>query len=101
MIEIDLRQPSMLHGKKGFERIVWAFKNVLSHSVAWLFYDLESAASEIAEGFCYFFQFAGDAFNSNINQQRISRLTIINRKLLIATQSGLPTRMYSLLPSKG
>jgi ribonucleases P/MRP protein subunit RPP40 len=30
----------MLHGKKGFERIVWAFKNVLNHSVAWLFHDL-------------------------------------------------------------
>lgn len=29
----------MLHGKKGFDRIVWAFKNVLSHSVTWLFYD--------------------------------------------------------------
>ena len=40
-IEIDLRQPSMLHGKKGFERIVWAFKNVLNHSVTWLFHDLE------------------------------------------------------------
>ncbi|KAL6717877.1 hypothetical protein ACLMJK_003962 [Lecanora helva] len=38
-VEIDLRQPSMLHGKKGFERIVWAFKNVLNHSVTWLFYD--------------------------------------------------------------
>lgn len=32
----------MLHGKKGFERIVWAFKNVLNQSVAWLFYDLAS-----------------------------------------------------------
>ena len=40
-VEIDLRQPSMLHGKKGFERIVWAFKNVLNHSVTWLFHDSE------------------------------------------------------------
>lgn len=32
----------MLHGKKGFERIVWAFKNVLNHSVTWLFYDFNS-----------------------------------------------------------
>lgn len=31
----------MLHGKKGFERIVWAFKNVLTQSVTWLFYDLQ------------------------------------------------------------
>lgn len=40
-IEIDLRQPSMLHGKKAFERVVWAFKNVLNRSVAWLFHDFE------------------------------------------------------------
>ena len=32
----------MLHGKKGFERIVWAFKNVLNHSVTWLFHELVS-----------------------------------------------------------
>ena len=32
----------MLHGKKGFERIVWAFKNVLNQSLAWLFCDLDS-----------------------------------------------------------
>lgn len=38
-IELDLRKPSMLHGKKGFERIVWAFKNVLNGAVTWLFYD--------------------------------------------------------------
>ncbi|EGC43083.1 conserved hypothetical protein [Histoplasma capsulatum var. duboisii H88] len=39
-VEINLRLPSMLHGKKGFERIVWAFKNVLTTSVTWLFCDL-------------------------------------------------------------
>ncbi|KAI9696582.1 MAG: hypothetical protein M1836_005601 [Candelina mexicana] len=27
----------MVRGKKGFERIVWAFKNVLNHSLNWLF----------------------------------------------------------------
>jgi hypothetical protein len=26
----------MLHGKKGFERIVWAAKNVLNQSLVWL-----------------------------------------------------------------
>lgn len=31
--------PSMLHGKKGFERVVWAFKNVLNSAVTWLLYD--------------------------------------------------------------
>lgn len=41
VVELNLRLPSMLHGKKGFERIVWAFSNVLTQSVAWLFHDLE------------------------------------------------------------
>ena len=30
----------MVRGKHGFERIVWAFKEVLNHSISWLFYDL-------------------------------------------------------------
>ena len=37
VIEIDLRLSSMVPGKKGFERVVWAFKHILNHSVAWLF----------------------------------------------------------------
>ncbi|KAI9840054.1 MAG: hypothetical protein M1819_000247 [Sarea resinae] len=41
--EINLRLPSMLHGKKGFERIVWAFKNVLTQPVTWLFCDLNES----------------------------------------------------------
>ncbi|KAK0659842.1 Ribonuclease P protein subunit p40 [Lasiodiplodia hormozganensis] len=41
-VELELRQPSMLHGKKGFERIVWAFKNVLNRSLTWLFHDVQS-----------------------------------------------------------
>ncbi|KAJ9648068.1 hypothetical protein H2199_001845 [Coniosporium tulheliwenetii] len=40
-VELNLRLPSMLHGKKGFERIVWAFKNVLTHSVTWLFCNIQ------------------------------------------------------------
>jgi len=40
IIEINLRLPSMLHGKKGFERIVRAFENVLFEEVEWLFCDL-------------------------------------------------------------
>lgn len=47
-VEMDLRQPSMLHGKKGFERIVWAFKNVLSHSLTWLFHDM-AEGEEVAQ----------------------------------------------------
>ncbi|KAI9851447.1 MAG: hypothetical protein M1838_003636 [Thelocarpon superellum] len=41
-VEINLRLPSMVHGKKGFERIVWAFKNVLTRSVTWLYHDLDA-----------------------------------------------------------
>lgn len=40
VVEIDLRLPSMLHGKKGFDRIEHAFKNVLTNPVTWLFHDL-------------------------------------------------------------
>ncbi|KAJ5133676.1 uncharacterized protein N7443_004700 [Penicillium atrosanguineum] len=40
VIELNLRLPSMLHGKKGFERIERAFKHVLNQSLAWLFCDL-------------------------------------------------------------
>ncbi|EPE25249.1 ribonuclease P 40kDa subunit [Glarea lozoyensis ATCC 20868] len=35
----------MLHGKKGFDRIVYAFKNVLQSPVTWLFHDLTMGAS--------------------------------------------------------
>ena len=42
VIEIELRKPSMLHGKKGFERLIYAAKNVLNHSMVWLFCDLNS-----------------------------------------------------------
>ncbi|KAJ5899129.1 hypothetical protein N7495_003873 [Penicillium taxi] len=45
-VEINLRLPSMLHGKKGFEKIVWAFKNVLNQSLAWLFSDLDTKLNE-------------------------------------------------------
>ena len=40
VIEIELRKPSMLHGKKSFERLVYATKNVLNQSLMWLFCDL-------------------------------------------------------------
>jgi ribonuclease P/MRP protein subunit RPP40 len=33
----------MLPGKKAFDRLQWAFKNVLDASLAWLFYDLQSS----------------------------------------------------------
>lgn len=43
VIEIELRKPSMLHGKKGFERLIYAAKNVLNQSMVWLFCDLTSS----------------------------------------------------------
>lgn len=42
VIEIELRKPSMLHGKRGFERLVYAAKNVLNQSLTWLFCDLDA-----------------------------------------------------------
>ena len=55
VVELNLRLPSMLHGKKGFERIVWAFKNVLNHSVTWLFYDFEKPPKREATKFNFFY----------------------------------------------
>ena len=52
VIEIDLTSPSMMHGKKGFERVVWASKNILTRSVTWLCYDprlLQEGASVSSE----------------------------------------------------
>lgn len=31
----------MIRGKKGFERIIWAFKKVFDYSLAWLFFDMK------------------------------------------------------------
>ncbi|OCK74639.1 hypothetical protein K432DRAFT_310335 [Lepidopterella palustris CBS 459.81] len=46
VVEFNLRSPSMLHGKKGFERLVWACKNVLNNSITWLFHDLQASGDE-------------------------------------------------------
>lgn len=51
-MELNLRLPTMLHGKKVFERVVWAFDNVLNHSLAWLFCDLGPTSSQ-GEGLTY------------------------------------------------
>lgn len=37
VVEFDLRSPSMFRGKKGFDRLVHACKNVLNEPVTWLF----------------------------------------------------------------
>ncbi|KAL6239043.1 hypothetical protein BDW75DRAFT_199443 [Aspergillus navahoensis] len=49
VIELNLRLPSMLHGKKGFQRIKWAFKNVLNKPTTWLFFDLGTDSTGVAE----------------------------------------------------
>jgi ribonuclease P/MRP protein subunit RPP40 len=41
-IELNLRLPSMLAGKKGFERLVRAAEMVFTGDITWLFYDLSS-----------------------------------------------------------
>lgn len=37
VVEYDLRSPSMLHGKPGFDRLVYACKNTLREPLTWLF----------------------------------------------------------------
>lgn len=51
VVQIQLRLPSMLHGKKGFDRIVYAFKNVLNTPVTWLFCDLGAIGKTTILGF--------------------------------------------------
>lgn len=36
----------MLHGKKGFSRILWTCKNVLNQSLTWVFADVNSSNAE-------------------------------------------------------
>ncbi len=42
VVDVNLRHPSMVHGKRGFDRLIYAFKNVLTEPVTWLFTDLEA-----------------------------------------------------------
>ncbi|KAL5000515.1 ribonuclease P 40kDa subunit-domain-containing protein [Aspergillus recurvatus] len=49
VIELNLRLPSMLHGKKSFQRIEWAFKNVLNKPTTWLFFDLGTESTGVGE----------------------------------------------------
>ena len=50
VVELNLRLPSMLHGRKGFNRIVYAFKNVITAPVTWLFCNL-AASGKISRRF--------------------------------------------------
>ncbi|KAM0325719.1 hypothetical protein ACHAQA_007019 [Verticillium albo-atrum] len=42
VVSYQLRDDSMLHGKKGFDRLLYACKNVLQQPVTWLFANLGS-----------------------------------------------------------
>lgn len=59
VVEFNLRLPSMLHGKKGFERLVWAAKNVLNQSLVWLFLDLNDDVKGINTDTVRFDDFMG------------------------------------------
>lgn len=51
VVTYDLTSPSMRHGKKGFERLVWASRNVLNASLTWLFWNANPSSREaLAEG---------------------------------------------------
>jgi len=47
VVEINLRDPAMLHGKKGFDRIVWSFQNKLNKKVDFLFCDLDQQKNPV------------------------------------------------------
>ncbi|KAH8894229.1 ribonuclease P 40kDa subunit [Thozetella sp. PMI_491] len=46
VVEFDLHSPTMVPGKKGFERLMSACRNVFSAPITWLFCDLSSSAPE-------------------------------------------------------
>lgn len=47
VVEIDLRLPSMQHGKKGFKRVQWAAERVLNRLLRWIFCDLTQNGMEM------------------------------------------------------
>ncbi|KAF2131520.1 hypothetical protein P153DRAFT_286318 [Dothidotthia symphoricarpi CBS 119687] len=51
VVEFNLRDKAMRHGKGKFERLMWACRNVLDQSLTWLFYNFNpSSAESLAEG---------------------------------------------------
>ncbi|KAH7397111.1 ribonuclease P 40kDa subunit-domain-containing protein [Pyrenochaeta sp. MPI-SDFR-AT-0127] len=51
IVQYNLRDQSMKHGKKRFSRLEWACKNVLNQSLTWLFYNFNpSFAEALAQG---------------------------------------------------
>ncbi|KAG9202869.1 hypothetical protein G6514_003891 [Epicoccum nigrum] len=46
VVELDLKAASMRRGKRGFERVLWAAKNVLGESRRWLFWSANPSFGE-------------------------------------------------------
>ncbi|KFA63918.1 hypothetical protein S40285_03779 [Stachybotrys chlorohalonatus IBT 40285] len=44
VVTYNLRSPSMLHGKKGFDRLVYSCKNVFDKQQTWLFFNVAKSA---------------------------------------------------------
>ncbi|KAK6531389.1 hypothetical protein TWF281_008195 [Arthrobotrys megalospora] len=49
VIELNLREPHMVHGRKAFDRLVWSFTNVFKQQIAWLFCDLHQEAIHFSD----------------------------------------------------
>ncbi|KAK6356425.1 hypothetical protein TWF718_000784 [Orbilia javanica] len=48
VIELNLREPHMVHGRKAFNRLVWSFTNVFKEQKAWLFCDLHQESLDLS-----------------------------------------------------
>lgn len=48
VVSYDLRSPSMLHGKKGFDRLVYASRKVLNQPLTWLFCNIAESSNSLA-----------------------------------------------------
>jgi ribonuclease P/MRP protein subunit RPP40 len=51
VVSYDLRSPSMLHGKKGFDRLVYASKKVLNQPLTWLFCNVAQSSNSLPPPF--------------------------------------------------
>ncbi|KAJ2902676.1 ribonuclease P 40kDa subunit-domain-containing protein [Zalerion maritima] len=45
IVEVDLMTPSMVHGKKGFDRLMYAARNVFNNSMPWILCSISSAST--------------------------------------------------------
>ena len=41
VVELELRSPTMVRGKKAFDRIIWTFKTILNASMVWVFCNMK------------------------------------------------------------